>query len=40
MPDTKDETLELLTDRNCALVLVDYHPTMFAGVGSGDKTII
>ena len=40
MPNPKDGKLELLTDRNSALVLVDYQPTMFAGVGSGDKTII
>ncbi|MDD1680823.1 MAG: isochorismatase family protein [Methanoregula sp.] len=40
MPNPKDGKLELLTDRNSALVLVDYQPTMFAGVGSSDKTII
>ena len=40
MPEPKDGKLELLTDRNSALVLVDYQPTMFAGVASGDKTII
>ena len=40
MPNPKEGKLELLTDRNSALVLVDYQPTMFAGVGSGDKTII
>ena len=40
MPNPKDGKLELLTDRNSALVLVDYQPTMFAGVASGDKTII
>lgn len=39
MPDTKDGTLELLTDRNSARVLVDTQPTMFADGGSGDKTI-
>ncbi len=32
--------LELLSDRNSVLVLVDFQPAMFAGVGSGDKTII
>jgi len=32
--------LELLTDRNSCLVLVDYQSTMFKGVASGDKTII
>ncbi len=40
MPNPKDGKLELLTDKNSALVLVDYQHTMFAGVGSGDKTII
>ncbi len=40
MPNQKDGKLELLTDKNSALVLVDYQPTMFAGVASGDKTII
>ncbi|RPI39838.1 MAG: isochorismatase family protein [Methanoregulaceae archaeon] len=40
MPDPKNGNLEPLTDRNSALVLVDFQPTMFAGVGSGDKTII
>ena len=32
--------LELLTDKNSVLVLVDYQPTMFKSVGSGDKTRI
>lgn len=40
MPNPKDGKLELLTDKNSALVLVDYQSTMFAGVASGDKTII
>jgi nicotinamidase-related amidase len=40
MPNPKNGNLELLTDKNSALVLVDYQPTMFAGVASGDKTII
>jgi len=40
MPNPKDGNLELLTDKNSVLVLVDYQPTMFAGVASGDKTII
>jgi nicotinamidase-related amidase len=35
-----DGKLELLTDRNCTLVLVDYQSAMFKGVASGDKTII
>ena len=40
MPIPRDGKLELLSDKNSALVLVDYQPTMFAGVASGDKTII
>src|SRR5208337_773847 len=32
--------LELLSDKNSMLVLVDYQSTMFKGVASGDKTII
>jgi hypothetical protein len=32
--------LELLTDTNSILVLVDYQASMFRGVGSGDKSII
>jgi nicotinamidase-related amidase len=32
--------LELLTDKNSVLVLVDYQPTMLRGVSSGDKTVI
>ncbi len=32
--------LELLSDRNSVLALVDYQPSMFKGVASGDKTII
>jgi len=40
MPNPKDGKLELLSDKNSALVLVDYQPTMYAGVASGDKTII
>jgi nicotinamidase-related amidase len=40
MPKPNDGRLELLSDKNSALVLVDYQPTMFSGVGSGDKTII
>ena len=31
---------ELLTDKNSILVLVDYQPSMFKSVSSGDKTII
>jgi nicotinamidase-related amidase len=40
MPNQNNGRLELLSDKNSALVLVDYQPTMFSGVGSGDKTII
>jgi len=40
MPNPKDGKLEQLTDKNSTLVLVDYQHTMFAGVASGDKTII
>jgi nicotinamidase-related amidase len=40
MPESYNGKLELLSDKNSALVLVDYQPTMFAGVASGDKTII
>jgi nicotinamidase-related amidase len=40
MPNAGDGKLELLTDGNSALVLVDYQPAMFAGVASGDKTKI
>jgi nicotinamidase-related amidase len=29
-----------LTDKNSTLVLVDYQPAMFRGVGSGDRTAI
>ncbi len=34
----KDSRLELLTDKNSALVLVDYQPAMFKGVGSGNRS--
>lgn len=40
MSDTKNGKLDLLTDENSALVLVDYQPTMIRSVASGDKTII
>jgi nicotinamidase-related amidase len=40
MANPKETKPELLTDKNSALVLVDYQPAMFAGVASGDKTII
>lgn len=34
----KNTKLELLNVKNSALVLVDYQPAMFRGVGSGDRT--
>ncbi len=40
MNDSKDGRLELLTDKNSVLALVDYQPTMIRSVASGDKTII
>jgi nicotinamidase-related amidase len=40
MANPKDGKLELLSDKNSTLVLVDYQRAMFAGVASGDKTII
>jgi nicotinamidase-related amidase len=40
MEHTPKGCLELLTDKNSMLVLVDYQSTMFKGVASGDKTII
>lgn len=33
----KDPKLELLSSKNSVLVLVDYQPAMFKGVGSNDK---
>lgn len=35
-----DGKLELLTDKNSILVLVDYQPSMIRGVASGDKVYI
>lgn len=35
-----DSKLELLTPQNSALLLVDYQPAMFRGVGSGDRSAI
>jgi nicotinamidase-related amidase len=40
MIDSKECRLELLTDKNSCLVLVDYQASMFKGVASGDKSII
>jgi nicotinamidase-related amidase len=36
----EDGKLELLTDKNSALVLVDYQPSMIRSIASGDKTVI
>ena len=40
MASSRDGKLELLSDKNSVLVLVDYQPSMFKSVSSGDKTII
>ena len=40
MTTSVDGKLELLTDKNSILILVDYQPSMFKSVSSGDKTII
>jgi nicotinamidase-related amidase len=40
MDQPKDGKLELLTDKNSVLVLVDYQPSMFRSISSGDKTVI
>jgi nicotinamidase-related amidase len=40
MANLIDGKFELLTDKNSFLVLVDYQPSMFKSVSSGDKTII
>jgi nicotinamidase-related amidase len=40
MVDSREGGLELLTDKNSCLVLVDYQASMFKGVASGDKSII
>ncbi len=40
MENLIDGKLELLTDKNSVLVLVDYQPAMIRSVSSGDKTII
>ncbi len=36
----ENSKLNLLTAKNSFLLLVDYQPAMFRGVGSGDRTII
>lgn len=40
MASVTNSKLELLTTKNSILALVDYQPSMFKGVASGDKTII
>ena len=40
MARSRDGKLEFLTNKNSVLVLVDYQPSMFKSVSSGDKTII
>lgn len=35
-----DGKLELLSDKNSILALVDYQPSMLRSIGSSDKTII
>ena len=40
MESGKNWRLELLTDKNSLLALIDFQPSMFKGVGSSDKTII
>ncbi len=40
MGNSKDGILDLLTDKNSILVLVDYQPSMFKSISSWDKTII
>ena len=37
MDNINDGKLELLSDKNSCLLLVDYQSSMFKGVGSGDK---
>jgi nicotinamidase-related amidase len=37
MADSKDARLTLLSDKNSALLLIDYQSAMFKGIGSGDK---
>jgi nicotinamidase-related amidase len=40
MANLKNGKFELLTDKNSVLILVDYQPSMFKSISSGDKTII
>lgn len=36
----KNNNLNLITPNNSVLLLVDYQPAMFKGIGSGDRTLI
>ena len=38
--DSMEGRLDLLTDKNSCLVLIDYQASMFKGVASGDKSAI
>ncbi len=40
MAGLEDGRLELLTDKNSALALIDFQPSMIRSVGSGDKAVI
>ncbi|MBN1368828.1 MAG: hypothetical protein JW954_01160 [Dehalococcoidaceae bacterium] len=40
MNNSTENKMTLLTPKNSVLALIDYQPSMFKGVGSGDKTII
>jgi nicotinamidase-related amidase len=40
MIDLKDGRLELLTDKNSVLALIDYQPSMIRSITSGDKVVI
>lgn len=40
MSQTYSGKLEFLTDKNSVLLLVDFQPSMFRGVASGDKALI
>jgi nicotinamidase-related amidase len=40
MAKPADGRLEFLSDKNSVLALIDYQPSMFRGVGSGDKATI
>ena len=40
MDNLPNSKLDLLTDKNSMLALIDYQPSMFRGVASGDKALI